>query len=192
MSTLDENILTKIDLEIETGLFNETLMNAFNESNKKEFVIINIGTDRVTGDCLGPLLGTLLEEKELSNIKIYGTLKDPIHAKNLEYKILEIYKAHPDAFFLAIDACLAQDYEHLDKIYLRSIPIQPGKGLGKDLLSVGDYSIIANVAMADEFNFFELNRVRLNIVWNLANKLKKEIIELNSLLEKEELEYAAV
>lgn len=185
---------TKIDLEIKTGMFNETLLNAFNESNKKEFVIINIGTNKCIGDSFGPLLGTFLEEKELSNIKVYGTLKNPIHAMNLEYKIPEIYKAHPDAFFLAIDACLALKPESIGKIFLRDVPVQPGAGLGKKLLSAGDYSIAAMVNCVDEddLNYFAIHKTRLDIIWDLAKKTMKEIVELNNLLEKEVIIYAVV
>ncbi|MEQ8197298.1 MAG: DUF1256 domain-containing protein, partial [Clostridiaceae bacterium] len=39
----------------------------------KKTVIICIGTDKCIGDCLGPLVGTLLEDT-LVPIPVYGTL----------------------------------------------------------------------------------------------------------------------
>ena len=61
---------------------------------KPQTIIVCIGTDKCIGDCLGPLVGTLLKENSFP-IPIYGTLADPIHALNLEksiYEIKRIYK----------------------------------------------------------------------------------------------------
>ena len=59
--------------------------------------IVCIGTDRSTGDSLGPLVGTMLQEKTLSHFHVYGTLEEPIHAVNLEEKINAIRSIHHDA-----------------------------------------------------------------------------------------------
>ena len=73
-----------------------------------ELVFLCIGSDRVTGDCLGPYIGHQLSRQELKNIFIYGTLKQPVHALNLEQMIRHIKKYHPDALVIAIDASLGQ------------------------------------------------------------------------------------
>ena len=44
-------------------------------------IIVCIGTDKCIGDCLGPLVGTLLREKFFP-LKVYGTNDSPIHALN--------------------------------------------------------------------------------------------------------------
>lgn len=56
-------------------------------------IIVCIGTDKCVGDCLGPLVGTFLEEHNFP-LPVYGTLKDPIHALNLDKKLEEINKLH--------------------------------------------------------------------------------------------------
>ena len=71
-------------------------------------VIVCIGTDRSTGDSLGPLIGTLLSEKTLPNFYIYGTLEDPIHAVNLQEKLNYIHSIHENPFIIGIDACLGR------------------------------------------------------------------------------------
>ena len=43
-----------------------------------------IGTDRSTGDSLGPLIGYKLKERRMRNAKVLGTLEKPVHAMNLE------------------------------------------------------------------------------------------------------------
>ena len=50
-----------------------------------ELIFLCIGSDRVTGDCLGPYVGyQLFEHLDAHGIYIYGTLKEPVHALNLE------------------------------------------------------------------------------------------------------------
>lgn len=63
-----------------------TLKNYLN----KDTIIICIGTDRCIGDCLGPLVGTILRYKNIP-LKLYGTLDEPIHALNIE-KTIKILK----------------------------------------------------------------------------------------------------
>mgnify|MGYP000231911284 FL=1 len=46
-------------------------------------VFLCIGTDRSTGDSLGPLIGYQLKEKRLERVAILGTLERPVHAMNL-------------------------------------------------------------------------------------------------------------
>lgn len=54
----------------------------------QDIVLICIGTDRSTGDCLGPLVGTFLKRALVKHLHIYGTLENPVHAKNLSETIL--------------------------------------------------------------------------------------------------------
>lgn len=71
-------------------------------------ILVCIGTDRSTGDALGPLVGTKLEQIDIKNLQIFGTLDEPVHALNLEEKIQNIQKEHPTAFIIAVDACLGK------------------------------------------------------------------------------------
>lgn len=67
-----------------------------------------IGSDRVTGDCLGPYIGHLLHPHETGHIFVYGTLSCPVHALNLEKTSSLITRLHPHALVIAIDASLGQ------------------------------------------------------------------------------------
>ena len=49
-----------------------------------ELIFLCIGSDRVTGDCLGPYIGHQLSQKEIHGVYVYGTLCHPVHALNLE------------------------------------------------------------------------------------------------------------
>ncbi len=45
--------------------------------------LLCIGTDRGTGDCLGPYVGHRLSSFCFPGIYVYGTLVQPVHALNL-------------------------------------------------------------------------------------------------------------
>ena len=49
---------------------------------KKLPVIVCIGTDAVVGDCLGPLVGSLLKERLKGKTYVFGTVESPVTAKN--------------------------------------------------------------------------------------------------------------
>ena len=60
-----------------------------------------IGSDLSTGDCFGPLTGTLLKNIGFQNV--IGTLDDPVHAKNLEQRLAQIPKPN---YVVAVDATM--------------------------------------------------------------------------------------
>jgi putative sporulation protein YyaC len=129
-------------------------------------IIICIGTDKCIGDCLGPLVGTFLEESSFP-IPVYGTLESPIHALNIDKKIEEIKKLHPNSTIVGIDACLG-DANCIGEIHVRDYPIHPGKGVGKSLPEVGIASIIGIVDSSDNAEFFTSRAIRLSLVFQIA------------------------
>lgn len=132
----------------------------------EDTVIVCIGTDKCIGDCLGPLVGTLLNKKKLP-FMIYGTLNDPIHAVNFKDKIIEIQETHPLNPIIAIDACLGEK-KNIGTIQLRERPIFPGKGVGKILPSVGNMSIIGIVDTMGSNSGLSLHSIRLSMVMDMA------------------------
>ena len=53
----------------------------------RELVFLCIGSDRITGDSLGPLIGYQLSPYCSRVFHVYGTLDDPVHALNLPDRI---------------------------------------------------------------------------------------------------------
>jgi putative sporulation protein YyaC len=137
-------------------------------------VIVCIGTDRSTGDSLGPLVGTFLEEKVTDGLHIYGTLDDPIHAVNLEEKLEEIRKSHLNPFIIGIDACLGR-LKSVGAIQLGEGPVKPGAGVNKELPDVGDMHITGIVNVSGFMEFFVLQNTRLNLVLKMARIISEGI-----------------
>jgi putative sporulation protein YyaC len=142
---------------------------------KENTIIVCIGTDRAIGDALGPLVGTMLKNSDFK-YPVYGTLDKPIHALNIFESLENIKTKHPKGNFLAIDACLGSK-DNIGNIQIREGPILPGKGVGKKLPEIGNYSIVGIVDRIDENNKFSFNNIRLSFVVELA-----EIIALSTIL----------
>lgn len=140
----------------------------------KNTVIVCIGTDRCIGDCLGPLVGTLLKEKFFP-LPVYGTISNPIHALNIDKKLNEIKSLHPNSTIIGIDACLG-DYDNIGEIQARDYPVHPGKGVGKTLPDVGEASIIGIVDSSDNNELFTNNNIRLDLVIGMANSITHALI----------------
>ena len=92
--------------------------------NYRQVVVVCIGTDRSTGDCLGPLTGTFLQEVGLQRFHLYGTLDDPVHAINLEEKLKLIHDDYFRPFIIGIDACLGR-VKSIGDIKLVSVRLNP-------------------------------------------------------------------
>ncbi|RLQ93973.1 spore protease YyaC [Falsibacillus albus] len=149
-------------------------------------VIACIGTDRSTGDSLGPLVGTFLEEKNLPNFHIYGTLDDPIHAVNLSDKLQMIQESHHQPFIIGIDACLGR-IKSVGSIQIGDGPVKPGAGVNKELPSVGDMHITGIVNVSGFMEFFVLQNTRLNLVLKMARTMAEGIYQSSQQYSRKQL-----
>ncbi len=132
-------------------------------------VLLCIGTDRATGDCLGPLLGYKLRAIS-GNIPIFGDLEHPVHAKNLCRTMEEIYRLYDNPFIIAIDASLGIE-KHVGYYTLSTGPLLPGAGAGKDLPPVGHLCITGIVDYTDSLRQMQLQTTRLQLVMALADNI---------------------
>lgn len=122
--------------------------------NSRPLVFICIGTPSILGDCLGPVIGTILSGALVSSAPssgrtllkspwipdIYGTLDAPVHALNFRRTCHEIKKQHQKPFIIAIDAALGNSAQS-GYILLKKGPLHPGRGVGKKLPPIGDLQI---------------------------------------------------
>ncbi len=151
--------------------FSECLKGLIYKNKKKSerLVLLCIGTDKVMGDCLGPLLGYMLKKTGYAGI-IYGDLDSPVHAKNIFEVIEEINKKHPHAFIIAIDASLG-NASHIGFITLGVGSILPGAGVGKSLPRVGNLFITGIVNSISEPHEVLMNNTEPKVVMSLADTI---------------------
>ena len=155
-----------------SAYFEECFSKLYNDSHD-EVVFICIGTDRATGDCLGPLIGYKIQDMKYNKVHVLGTLDNPVHAKNLEEHLKEL-KSFQNPFIVAIDASLGK-FERIGFVNIKEGPLSPGSGVNKSLPQVGDMHITGIVNMSGFMEIMVLQNTRLNLVMNMANIVSKGI-----------------
>lgn len=141
----------------------------------KELIFICIGTDRITGDSLGPYVGYCLSECPLIHGQIYGTLSQPIHALNLTKAMEKITKRHPQGLYVAIDASLGTK-KHLGFVTVANGALHPGAGVQKQLPPVGHIAITGIVNASGWMEHLALQTTRLSTVISMANMITRGIL----------------
>ena len=144
-------------------------------SENQEIIYLCIGSDRSTGDSLGPLIGYRLESLSSFKGHVYGTLKNPVHAINLSSSLDEIYSIHENPFIIAIDASLGTK-DHIGYVTLCDAPLRPGLGVKKLLPSVGNLSITGIVGFSGVMDAVILQTTRLSDVMELSNYITGGIL----------------
>lgn len=135
-----------------------------------DIVILCIGTDRSTGDSLGPLTGTFLSKMNPRHIHVYGTLHDPVHAINLQENITNIKETYATPFIIAVDASLGRS-QSIGSFVSGTGPLQPGAALNKELPAVGDAYVTGVVNVGGFMDYTVLQSTRLSIVHDMSYKL---------------------
>ena len=142
--------------------------------DNRDIVILCVGTDRSTGDSLGPIVGDKLKFLVRDKVSIYGNLENPVHAKNISETNDLILKNHDNPYIIAIDASLGS-LQNVGKIIIESKPLCPGAALNKNLPPVGDLSIVGIVNISGSLEFMVLQNTRLYIVMKLAEIISSGI-----------------
>ena len=135
---------------------------------KTEILFLCIGSDRATGDSLGPLIGYKLERLAGFERLVVGTLERPVHAVNLADTMREIRCLYPEHLVVAIDASIGQQ-EQVGWISVGRGALCPGLGVSKQLEQVGDIFITGVVGGSSCREVRCLQSVRLASVMHLAD-----------------------
>ncbi|MDD2233341.1 MAG: spore protease YyaC [Desulfitobacteriaceae bacterium] len=172
--TKPSNIKAHIEDYEGTNKIRSRLTKLFTVSSERPALILCIGTDRSTGDSLGPLVGTQLINYELPKLNVIGTLKDPVHATNLAENILFIEKTFVNPMIIAIDACLGR-LDSVGYITLANGPLKPGTGVHKVLPAVGEAHLTGTVNISGFMEYIVLQNTRLGLVWQMAETISRMI-----------------
>ena len=161
------------------GQLFEMIQEEKERKNRRGIVFLCIGTDRSTGDSLGPLIGYKLNQMKISKATVFGTLERPVHAMNLENYMAVLRTCYQDDLIVAVDASVG-NREHVGYVTLGKGALKPGLGVSKELRSVGDIFITGIVGSCGNYDPLMLQSVRLSVVMQMADCISRSI----SLVEK--------
>ena len=148
-------------------------MSEMNAGLERDPVYLCVGTDRATGDCLGPLVGTRLQALS-PTINLFGTLEKPSHAINLQSVMEEINSRFANPLVIAVDASLGSP-DRIGYINVRPVSLKPGTALNKVLPKVGDFHISAVVNVGGYLEQMILQNTRLYGVYMMAELIARSL-----------------
>lgn len=143
-------------------------------ASERGFTVVCIGTDRSTGDALGPLVGQSLAEELVPGVTVFGTLDDPVHALNMD-RVTGFLAGRGEAEpVLAVDACLG-DPETEGMVTAGLGPLYPGAGVGKELPAVGHVFVTGTVNVSGLLERVVLQNTRRSLVVRMARLIARSI-----------------
>jgi len=151
------------------------VLDFFQKNGHCPILFLCIGSDRITGDSLGPLLGYKLEQhlqtprlNDPPHYQVLGTLSCPVHALNLKQTIHSLRQSAIPYLTIAIDASVGPS-ESLGCITLSNRSLTPGEGVNHTLPKVGQISITGIVSDENCTLPFHLQNIRLSFIMQMAD-----------------------
>ncbi|WP_027085679.1 spore protease YyaC [Cohnella panacarvi] len=142
----------------------------------EQLTFVCIGTDRSTGDSLGPLVGTMLEESGFR--RVIGTLREPCDADRLPQMADRFAReAEEGRTLVAIDACLGRP-EGVGAYLVSSGPLVPAQSVGRTFPPIGAYSIAAIVNENGPKPYWTLQTTSLYRVIGMAKDIADALTTL--------------
>ncbi|MWV47309.1 spore protease YyaC [Paenibacillus sp. HJL G12] len=138
-----------------------------------------IGTDRSTGDALGPLTGSALCSYGFPHV--VGTMSAPCDAASLEACITAIPENH---IVVAVDACLGQALS-VGSFLVSDEPLLPAQSVGHALPAVGHYSVAAVVNVKGPKPYATLQMTSLFHVMTMAGQIATSAADAFGLLSED-------
>lgn len=136
---------------------------------KEELIFLCIGTDKVVGDSLGPLVGYKLKTlPSIDRVFVYGSLENTINAHNINSSIKTIYNNHKNPLIIAIDASLGHK-DNINFINIGSGGLLARESFGANITLVGDIFIKGIVNKKGLFKYKNLSKTSLSLVINMAD-----------------------
>ena len=140
----------------------------------KDCVLLFIGTDKCIGDAFAPLVGSILESYNLLKNPIFGTIKHPVHALNINDTVECIRKIYPKRKIFVIDSMISQK-DKVGDIILLDEGIMPGIAVGKNIAKTGDISLTLVVSNNERDAINSLTTLRLNNIYEMAKIVSESI-----------------
>ena len=150
--------------------FEQRISELYVENDYSNLVFLCIGTNKIIGDSVGPIVGNYLKKLQNEYLQIYGTLDDTINFFNAKDVIEGIYQNLENPYLITIDAALSNSNNKGD-IVLSEGYIKIGKALQKSICFYSDINIkciVGKSYLEKEKNIKELEKVSLAEILGMA------------------------
>lgn len=147
--------------------------------DKSRVIFICIGTNKLAGDCLGPMVGTYLKHKFKNrlykDIEVYGDINKPVDYNNINYILNKIENKNNECVKVLVDSALG---ENVGSILINSGGIFIGQGIfkGKEIIAdINIRGIVGKNYKSIKQNILELENKDLSKIAEMANYIVNAI-----------------
>ena len=137
-------------------------------------VVLCIGSDKVTGDILGPEAGRRLIEEYGIRAYVYGVTGRSVNGANIDKYDGFIREMHADSPIIAVDACLGAKAE-IGNIKISGKGIGAGLAVRKSEKRYGDIGVVGIVAENSEDNVMQLISAEYDKVKDLSARVAEYV-----------------
>lgn len=142
---------------------------------KRAPVIVCIGSDRVSGDSLGPITGSMLKNKlTLPEVFVLGSLESTITAKEVRYLNEFLRETFAKRTIICVDSAVGS-LSDVGVIKISDAPLLPGSGINKRLGQIGDVSVQGVVAEKGFLSKSALTEVKMGMVYKMSEIISDSI-----------------
>lgn len=147
-------------------------------------VIVCIGSEKVSGDALGPTVGTILIQDYGLKAYVYGTLDRSVNGVNINKFLKFIDNIHSGSLIITVDAAVGEKKE-IGMIKYKEEGINAGAALGHNnpvkgigivgIVGENKGNIMANLLSADYNSVNKLSRKIARLIYNWINQVEKQL-----------------
>ena len=135
-------------------------------SSKDNPIFLCVGSDRIVGDCMSPMVGELIKKHIGEKALVFGTLSNPINYKNLDKVLSKIKEIYPNNPLIVIDSVLGKSDE-IGFVKLNKGGLVLG-GEFHEGIKAGNYHIVGVVNSSGINSLTFLKSVRLKKVMEMS------------------------
>lgn len=150
--------------------FKEQVISANIDVNYSNIVFLCVGTNKIIGDAVGPIVGDNLKSLENGFMRIYGTTDNTLNFSNAKRIIEKIYSEHKNPFLITIDSALGNK-EKVGQIFIGKGFIKLGNALEKNICFYSDITIkcvVGSYFYNREQNIKELKNADISSVFEMS------------------------
>lgn len=168
--------MNKIRVEFEKKL-EEQIVNLINHNRFSNIIFLCIGTSKIIGDAIGPMVGSNIKSLENEYVHIYGTVENNLNFNNAKKIIEDINSNYINPCIITIDAALSNNNNSGDIVLGKGF-MKIGKALEKSLCFYSDINIkcvVGKYSYNKNRNFDILQKVRMEEITRISNILSNGI-----------------
>ncbi len=155
------------------------------KNNFSNIIFICVGSNKIVGDSLGPMVGLKLTKKLNTKVSIIGTMSEPVNYINIKKITQNIKSNYANPCIISIDSAMGKN-EDIGKVIVNWGGTVLGKAVNKGIYFNSHINIKGIVAKCNEdilINLQELNSISVIKIEKLSNIVSEGISQvINSLV----------